>query len=396
MTCLHKGNMFTDRTSWNLETNAISDAVAAVRRSGRLLNDLTISNPTQCGFDFPETWGRVDTLATNTSYRPDARGSLQAREAIAAYYADVGCNVDPEHIFLTSSTSEAYAWLFRLLVNVGEHVAIPAPSYPLLDYLADLSDAKLWRYPLHYDGRWWVDVEALRTGIAEGLRALVSISPNNPTGSVVRREEWGELVQLARAHSFALISDEVFADYLFDPSGLGRRSSASESEVLTFTLSGISKVLALPQMKLSWIVVSGPQRDVDRACKRLEVIADTFLSVNAPVQAALPTWLSERAVIQGQIMQRLQANYAFLKNVFDVDCLNIDGGWSALVRIPRVIDDVTLCHALLEEDGVLVDPGTLFGIADTSHLVLSLLIPPTPFAEGVTSLAKRVAVTAHP
>ncbi|MFT5239059.1 MAG: alanine-synthesizing transaminase [Kiritimatiellia bacterium] len=388
--------MFTDRTSWNLQTNAISDAVAAAQRSGRALNDLTISNPTQCGFDSSKAWDKLDAMGTNTSYQPDARGLLQAREAVSAYYADVGCDVDPEHIFLTSSTSEAYVWLFRLLVNVGERVAVPAPSYPLLDYLADLSDVKLWRYPLHYDGRWWLDVEALRAGVAEGLRALVSISPNNPTGSVVRREEWQELVQLAHAHSFALISDEVFADYLFDPSALGRQSSAAESEILTFTLSGISKVLALPQMKLSWIVVSGPQDDVEHACKRLEVIADTFLSVNGPIQAALPTCLSERTLIQKDIMQRIQVNYAYLKDVFDVDCLNIDGGWSALVRIPRVIDDVTLCHALLEKDGVLVDPGTLFGFADTSHLVLSLLIPPEQFAEGVTQLTKRVAVTAHP
>ncbi|MDE0840157.1 MAG: pyridoxal phosphate-dependent aminotransferase, partial [Kiritimatiellae bacterium] len=277
MTCLHKGNMFTDRTSWNLQTNAISDAVRAARRSGRLLNDLTISNTTQCGLGFPEAWGQASTIWANAhaSYQPDARGSLHAREAIAAYYADGGCDVNPEHIFLTASTSEAYAWLFRLLVNVGECVAMPAPSYPLLDYLADLSDVTLWRYPLHYDGRWWLDVEALRMGIAQGLRALVSISPNNPTGSVVRREEWAALVQLAQAHSFALISDEVFADYQFAPSGLGRQSRAAESEVLTFTLSGISKVLALPQMKLSWIVVSGPRRDVDHACKRLELIADT-------------------------------------------------------------------------------------------------------------------------
>ena len=309
---------------------------------------------------------------------------------MARYYADKGSRVDPERIFITSSTSEAYGFLFRLLVNPGERVAIPNPSYPLLDYLADLCDVSLSHYPLHYDDRWWVDLAALSAQAQVGLKAVVTISPNNPTGSIISGSEWTALQSLAARHGMAVIADEVFLDYAFEEAQ-GRQSSLSQNNpALTFTLSGVSKVLALPQMKLSWLVVSGPDDIVEQACTRLEMIADTYLSVGTPVQSALSGWMEERQLIQQEIMRRTRGNRDLLQKQFGADSLHTDGGWSSVIRVPDIVSDESLAIDLLERDAVLVDPGRLFGLPDAGYLVVGLLTPVDIFKTGISALARHL------
>jgi len=301
--------MFSDRTNWKLTRNRLTETLEEVRSSGARVLDLTISNPTRAGLRYDNTQ-ILQSLASPQSmdYDPQPKGLPGARAAVAEYYqAAHGIhNLDPDQLILTTSTSEGYSFVFRLLCNPGDELLVPKPSYPLFEFLADLEDVKLVPYPLIYDHGWQMDFPSLQQAVTEHTRGIVVVHPNNPTGSFVQSHELESLNGLCREHALALVADEVFLDYAH---GLApRQSFAANSDVLTFTLSGVSKISALPQMKVAWIVTSGPAAVVQAAQSRLEVIADTYLSMNAPIQWATPTLLEHRKSIQQQLLTRVLVN----------------------------------------------------------------------------------------
>lgn len=390
--------MFTRRTSWPLAANALSQRLEALRAAGTPILDLTESNPTRCSFAYSDDLLEPLADSANLRYEPSPRGWLPARESICRCYAEAyDVVVEPSQIVLMASTSEAYSWLLRLLAEPGERVLAPQPSYPLFNYLADLNDVHLDAYPLVYRDGWQVDVERLRAAVRPDTRAIIAVQPNNPTGSCLNDQELDAIRRLSRERHLALICDEVFADYRY-PEGAGRfRSAAGHGDILTFTLGGVSKALGLPQVKVAWIVVSGPTSLRDEALARLEMIADTYLSVNTPAQRALPRWLAQRQAIQRQILQRLLDNRRYLVEQVATSgacqVLNADGGWYAVLRAPSVRDDEAFCLDLLERDHVLVHPGYFFDFPDPGYLVLSLLLPQKQFRDGAGRLLQRLVTT---
>jgi alanine-synthesizing transaminase len=397
---------FAERTEWTGEGTAWSRAMEARRRSGLLILDLTASNPTQCGFMY-DAHLLLDLSAKHAfSYDPDPRGMRNAREAVCGYYADHGARIDTrvgaDQIVLTTSTSEGYSWLFRLLCDPGDEVLIAQPSYPLFDLLATIDDVKLIPYALLYDPGgshgWSLDLHTLRQRVTSRTRAIVVVHPNNPTGHYTSPAERAALSELCREHGLALIVDEVFLDYSFsaDASAEAAHSFArGEQRALTFVLSGLSKVAALPQMKASWIVCLGPEDARNEAMRRLEIIADTFLSMNAPVQHALPGWLAGRHSIQQQLRDRVRENLQELDDALapqhEIARLACEGGWYATLRTPPFASGEALAVRLLERRGVAVHPGSFFGFAEQNRLVVSLLPQAEVFAEGVAALIEEVA-----
>lgn len=368
------------------------DMAERLRAAGSPVLDLTETNPTRCGFRYlaaaPES-----ALAQPAArvYDPHPCGLLSARAAIAEYYGAQGMQVNPARLVLTAGTSEGYSHILRLLCNPGDAILVPSPSYPLLDLLARLNDVRLIPYPLHYDDRWWLDVDALRAAVDETCRAIVVINPNNPTGSYIKQSERAALVALAQERNLAIIADEVFCDYAVHADADRVGSFADETRVLTFVLNGVSKMLGLPQMKLAWLAVNGPEASADAARDCLEVLADTYLSVGTPVQLALPAWLAGRAATQAEIRNRVAANLTATRTLRHASCLNVEGGWSAVLRIPRTHGDVDFACDLLARDGVLVDPGTLFGLVAGGYVVVSLIAPPDRVAQGLQRLDARLA-----
>jgi hypothetical protein len=389
--------VFAARTNWDLTPTRLAAALERRRAAGLPILDLTESNPTRCGL-VPDAEAVLGLLAQPASlrYDPAPLGLPEARAAVAAYYAAKGAALAADRVCLTASTSEAYAFLFRLLADPGDDILVPRPSYPLLDFLAGLNDVRLVPYALREDGgRWRIDLEGLREAIRPRARAIVMVNPNNPTGSFVRADERDALMGLCSAHRLALIADEVFADYAFALAGDRVPTLAGTNGALTFVLSGISKVLALPQMKLAWIAASGPDELVRGALGRLEVIADTFLSVATPIQHALPALLAGRAEIQGRILARLRANRRILCEGLTpggpVEALPAEGGWYAVLRFPGLRDEEAWAVSLLERDGVHVHPGYLFDFAGPGYTVVSLLPSEEVFAEGIRRLIARAA-----
>ena len=391
--------MFAERTNWSLTPNRLSRALDARRTRGEPVLDLAASNPTVCGFEFDrEAILRALANPGTLTYSPDPRGLELARRAVVRYYSERGSEAAAQDIFLTTSTSEAYSWVFRTLCNPGDAVLIPAPSYPLFGYLADLADVRLVRYPLVYDHGWQTDMHALKQAITPATRALVLVHPNNPTGHYTSAAEGKRLSELCAGCGMAVIADEVFLDYAFcDESARGRtearpRSFAGNSDALTFTLSGLSKISGLPQMKAAWLVVSGPEKQKAQASERLEVIADTYLSPNAPVQLALPALLALRAGFQRQVSERLKRNLAELDRQLAAQklCsrLKLDGGWYAVMRVPATRSDEELAVELLTKRGVYVHPGHFFDFPADGYLVVSLLTPERDFAEGIRLLLR--------
>jgi len=380
--------MFSRRTAWKLTPNRFTQANQEVLRKGREVLDLTISNPTRAGFEYDEN-AVLDALRNPESldYDPQSKGLLSARKAVAKYYSP---EFDPESLVLTTSTSEGYSYVFRLLCNPEDEVLVPKPSYPLFDFLADLQDVRLVPYPLLYDHGWQIDLPTLETAITPRSRTVVLVHPNNPTGSYVSAHEQASLNQLCRKHNLALIVDEVFLDYAHD--GRPQHSFATNNDALTFTLSGLSKIAALPQMKLAWIVVSGPEKEATEAMHRLEVIADTYLSLNAPVQLAAETLLKQRRKIQSQIMTRIRANLAELDRQLaqhtSCERLLIEGGWYAVLRVPVTKSDEDLAVQLLFERSVLIHPGHFYDFPNDGYLVLSLITPEVTFREGISRVLK--------
>ena len=430
--------MFASRTNWRFDPNPLAQALERHSRSGRALLDLTVSNPTTCGFAYPQQ-EILAALADPRAlvYAPESKGLPEARQAVAEYYSGrpgfhgAGATVDVERILLVSGTSEAYSHLFRLLCEPGDEILVPAPSYPLFEFLADLNDVRLAPYPLLYDHGWQMDFDALRGALSPRSRAVLVVHPNNPTGSFVKPEQAAELAAICAARQMAIVADEVFLDYaaasaspesVWQPENLcGSRlqprhktsninpASAAEARnlklphrlspatfahggsALTFALSGLSKICALPQMKLAWIVVSGPEALARAAVERLEVIADTYLSPGVPVQLAAGKLLALRGAMQAQLQQRIAANLAYMDGALGgagspITRLDREGGWYAVLRVPSSGSDESLAVQLLDRCSVLLHPGHFFNFAQDGFLVASLITRESDFQEGLRRL----------
>jgi aspartate/methionine/tyrosine aminotransferase len=387
--------MFSSRTRWDLTPNRLATLAETVRASGRPFLDLTETNPTRAGLQAPPHLLSWLAQPRGLRYQPDPRGLRAAREAVARDFARHGATVDPDRVVLTASTSEAYGFLFKLLCDAGDAVAVPRPSYPLFEYLARLDGVDVVPYPLRYDGEWHLgrgDVEAVLT---PNTRAIVVVSPNNPTGSFLKRDEAGALLALCAERGLALIADEVFADFAFGADARRVETVGGRVEALTFALGGLSKSCGLPQLKLAWIAASGPEPTIADALARLEIVADTYLSVATPIQEAAPEVLAALPDLQAPIRERVGTNLRALREqaarVPVITLLEPEGGWSAVLRVPALRSEEEWCAHLLEEDGVLVQPGYFFDFPNEAFLVLSLLTPTEAFADGSARLLARVA-----
>jgi aspartate/methionine/tyrosine aminotransferase len=386
--------MFSSRLPPELAPNALSRAVERARRSGTAILNLTETNPTAVGLPYPDDL--LQSLADPRSriYRPDSLGMVEARNAIASDYAARGtAGVDASRTVLTASTSEAYAMLFKLLADPGDAVLVPRPSYPLFELLTRLDGVDAAPYLLQQADDWTIDRDSVTRSISAKTRAILVVSPNNPTGSMLRSDDREWLVATAREHDLVLVSDEVFVDYPISPRP-GATSLADEHRVLTFTLGGLSKSVGLPQVKLAWIVVSGPDALVAQAIERLGVIADSYLSVSMPVQTAASRLLEGGRVVRDAIATRIRRNLDQLRAVGRVHpsltVLVPEGGWSTVVRVPATETEEALVLRLLDDAGVLVHPGYFFDFAEEAFLVLSLLPPPDVFDEAIRRIAATV------
>jgi aspartate/methionine/tyrosine aminotransferase len=381
--------MFSTRTAWNRATNRLSEALARHRASDNPLFDLSVSNPTECGFHYDEhAIMRALCSPATLQYHPDPRGLAVARQAVVQYYVERDQHVYADDIILTTSTSEAYSFVFRLLCNTGEEILVPTPSYPLFDFLAEIQDVKIAPYPLVYDHGWQIDLHGLRQAITPRTRGVIVVHPNNPTGNFVKSSELAALNQLCTESQMALIADEVFLDFSLQqhlPTSFSANTGA-----LTFTMSGLSKIAGLPQMKVAWLVVSGPEEEKREALARLEIIADTYLSMNAPVQLAAPALLRQRHRFQQQLMTRVRTNLAELDRQIAAQkhCgrFEIEGGWYAVLRIPATRSDEELALELLDQKAVYVHPGHFYDFFQDGYLVVSLIAQEPAFAEGIRRL----------
>jgi len=386
--------MFSERTNWKLVENRFTRALGQVRASGAKVLDLTVSNPTRAGLHYDEQ-AILGALASPRAldYDPQSKGLREARESVAKYYREEHGvrDLDAEQIILTTSTSEGYSFVFRLLCNSGDELLVPKPSYPLFEFLADLQDVKLAPYELIYDHGWQMDFPSLEKAVTARTRGVVVVHPNNPTGSYVPGGEMEMLNSFCGEHGLAVIADEVFLDYGLEDTV--HASFAGNCEVLTFTLSGLSKIAALPQMKVAWVVTSGPESDVKEAMGRLEVIADTYLSMNAPLQWATPSLLTQRKNIQPQLLERVRANLAELDRQLAAlqacQRLSVEGGWYAVLRVPVTRSDEDLAIELLRDKSVLIHPGHFYDFPRDGYLVLSLITPQLEFAAGMTAILQR-------
>ena len=383
---------------WNLQANRLSLLLEEKKKKGVQIFDLTASNPTTVGLAYPAE----DILPALTQpqilqYEPEPRGLLSTRQAVAEYYRRRGAAVTLEQICLTASTSEAYTFLFKLLADPGQNILVPQPSYPLFDFLAGLEGMELLPYHLNYadsSEEWRIDFESLTEAITSQTRALIWVNPNNPTGSFIKKSELAQLTRICADQQLALIVDEVFSDYAFAAAPNRVGSLVNVSEVLTFVMSGLSKILGLPQMKLGWIIVNGPENLRRQAQEYLELIADTYLSVSTPIQRAAPQWLKLATPLQEQIHRRVRGNLLFLQTQLDAHptcrLLRTEGGWYAILQGEVFIPEEDLILTLLEKDNVLVHPGYFFDFAREGFLIVSLLPQPEIFCEGVSRLLKLI------
>jgi alanine-synthesizing transaminase len=378
--------MFAERTNWNLAGNRLSEALARHRAAGKRLLDLTASNPTECGFAY-DAEAILAALRHTAAlrYEPSPRGLESARVAVTEYYSTLDARLSVDDIFLTTSTSEAYSYVFRLLCDPGDQLLIPAPSYPLFGFLADVQDVKLVRYSLVYDHGWQIDFHGLQNAVTPRTRGVMCVNPNNPTGHFVKEEELTRLNELCAERGMALIADEVFLDFAL--ADAKPASFAGNAGALTFAMSGLSKIAGLPQMKMAWVIASGPEGLKWQALERLEVIADTYLSPNAPVQLATPVFLAHRHGFQKQVMARVRKNLRELDQQLGAqkNCsrLQVEGGWYVVLRVPATKSDEELAIELLTKSDVYVHPGHLFDFAAEGYLVMSLITREEEFADGV-------------
>jgi len=381
----------TSRVPPHGEVNALTRAVQRLRAEGAAIIDLSESNPTQVGLTYPDHLLAPLASPRALRYEPHPLGLRSAREAVAGEFARRGARVDPDHLVLSASTSEAYSWLFKLLCEPGDSVLVPQPSYPLFDYLSRLEAVRTVPYSLAYHGRWELDVHALAAA-PDTTRAVLAVSPNNPTGSFLSARDVETLITICRDRRWALIVDEVFADYPIDATA-PLTDIAARADVLSFSLGGASKSIGLPQVKLGWTLVGGPAPARDEALSALEVIADTFLSVGTPVQVAALELLQAGAAVRAAIRERICGNLAAGRRIAAsfpaCDLLPVEGGWSLLVRVPARRSEEQLVLDLLEQERLLVHPGFFFDLPYETFLVVSLLPSPDDFADGFARLLRH-------
>ena len=382
--------MFSNRLPGHVEINVLSRAVAALEAAGTPLVDLTEANPTRVGLSYPADLLTAAASAPALCYDPQPFGLRSAREAVAADYARRHVRIDPAHVVLSASTSEAYSWIFKLLCNPGDSVLIPQPSYPLFEHLTRLEAVRAVPYRLEYHSRWEIDFESVLSAPAD-VRAVLIVSPNNPTGSFVSAQEAERLAGIARERGWAIVADEVFADYVLE-SPSAATEIAHDVGVLSFTLGGASKSLGLPQVKLAWTVVGGPGAPRDTALSGLELIADTFLSVNTPVQVAAPDLFRRSATIRHAIQERVAGNLARARGVArtypSCEVLRVEGGWSAVVRLPATRSEESLAVELVEREHIVVHPGFFFDFPHEAFVVVSLLPAEDVFADAFERLLR--------
>ena len=386
--------MFSRRLPPPGERNRLTVRLEELRSAGVSVLNLTESNPTAAGIPYPADLLTPLADPAALTYDPHPFGLVAARAAVAADFARRSAQVDPAHVVLTASSSEAYTWLFKLLCNPGECVLVPRPSYPLFEHLTQLEGVRIEPYDLEYHGRWQVDFSSLENAPAD-TRALLVVTPNNPTGSYITREERDRLSTLCAARSWALVADEVFADYRLDADDPLTDLAASASDCLTFSLGGFSKSLGLPQLKLGWMVAGGPADLRDAALARIELIADSFLSVGTPVQVATASLLTRGAGIRTAIHARVTGNLALLRRVARdfpaCEVLRVEGGWSAVVRVPATRSEEQVVLDLLEQERILVHPGYFFDFHHEAYIVVSLLTAPDVFADAVPRLLRAAS-----
>ena len=391
--------MFARRTEWSLTENRFAQSLRSARASGAELIDLTVSNPTQCNFNFdsPAILSAI-SHAESLNYDPDPQGLHCARNVVASYYSGLNVRSDamevlPEQVFLTTSTSEGYSYLFRLLCNPGDEVLVPRPSYPLFEFLAEIQDVQLRPYELFYDHGWHMDLGGLQRSVTNRTRAVLVVNPNNPTGSFVHCDELEKLASFCGGNNLALISDEVFLDYGVE--GTADCSAAFYSNCLSIVLSGLSKISCLPQMKLAWIVVNGPPELREQAHTRLQIIADTYLSVNTPIQLGLRELLKQKDFLQPQLTGRVHTNLNFLDDQLrskqSIQRLKVEGGWNAVLRIPAKNSDEDLAIELIEKANVIVHPGHFYDFPNDGYIVVSLITPADNFQKGIVKTLEIAA-----
>ena len=385
--------MLSSRLPKSLELNAVSRALDAKRRAGTAIVDLTETNPTSAGFTYPKELLEPLANPRGLTYDPQPLGLWAARVAVAADFRRRGIAISADRVALTSSTSEAYALLFKLLCDAGDAVLVPHPSYPLFEHLTQLECVHPIPYALEYHGSWRIDIESVRRAATGRVRAILVVSPNNPTGSFLHRDDLAELSELAATNGWAIIGDEVFADYPLDPAPAATHVLA-RADVLSFSLGGLSKSAGLPQLKLGWLGFGGPSAKVDEALAAYELIADTYLSVSTPVQAAAAELLAGGAAIRAQILARVRRNLESLRGLAlhhpSLDVLRVEGGWSAVIQVPQLRAEESLVLDLLEKDNVLVHPGYFFDFSREAFIVLSLLVDPDTFDRSIARVMTRV------
>ncbi len=385
--------MFSSRTPANLTLNPLAAAVRAARAGGRTFSDLTESNPTRAGFDYPADLLAPLGDARGLRYAPSPLGAMEARAAVAANYARQGLVVPPDRIVLDASTSDGYSLLFKLLAGAGDEVLVPRPGYPLFDHLTQLDLVVARHYDLDIHGDWSIDFASLEQAITARTRAVLLVSPNNPTGSFVSAAELDRLAAICAPRDIAIIADEVSAGYELAPgaaAGAGR--VAARNDVLSFSLGGLSKSAGLPQVKLGWIAVGGPDRLVAQALERLELICDTYLAVSTPVQLAAAELLERGTMVRSQISTRILANHRTLQTMAagapSCRALRSAGGWYAVLQVPSLEPEEDLVLRLLG-DGVLTHPGYFFDFPRESFLIVSLLPPEGSFADGLSRVLRH-------
>jgi hypothetical protein len=386
---------YSSRLSWTLSVNPFSAALSAQRLAGTPLLDLTVSNPTAAALAYPhDEMSRALGSIPKFFYEPDPAGSIEARMAISGYYAGRGLSVAVDRILLTASTSEAYSYLFKLLCDPGDEILVPLPSYPLFEYLAKLEGVRVVPYWLRYDGTWHLDFSTLVAALSNRSRAIVVVNPNNPTGSFLKKAELTRLMELAEDRNLPVIADEVFSDYALAKSETSVATLVNTIGPLSFSLSGLSKSAAMPQMKLGWIVINGSQALREECRERLELILDTYLSPAMPVQAALPRLLVAGGGLRGQIQRRIRQNVRALQTIFTgsaAGVLHVEAGWSAIIQIPRTKSEEDWALELLHERSVVVQPGYFYDMPGEAYLVLSLLTDPDVLQEGAGRIREAVS-----
>ncbi len=385
---------YSERLPWFFSRNPLTILVEAKRGAGENLLDLTLSNPTEALPDYPHSQ-ISDALCSirDLTYRPDSLGLWQSRAEIAETYQQRGINVTPSQIAIVASTSEAYGLLFKLLCNPGDEILVPVPSYPLFEYLAALECVRIVPYRLSYDGTWFLDFASLEEQISPATRAIVIINPHNPTGCFVKKAEADRLLALARDQQIPIISDEVFADYPVEDKPNRAASSSAQDTALVFSLNGLSKMAGMPQMKLGWIVVSGPAQEQATVLPRLELLLDTYLSVNTSVQLATAELLRIGCGVREALLKRIRENIDSLRDLLKdspLHALGVDGGWSQIIRLPHTISEEEWVTKFVQEQNVLVHPGYFFDMRSEAYIVVSLIVQPDIFREGIRRIAQAV------